>query len=246
LVHRTFAAVAVAVTTLAASAVTVAGTQVAGVVAAHAAFADTALNPQEADFVTRINNLRAQHGVGQLAVDDQLTSIARQWTASMVQAGSLSHNPNLGSEVTSNWIKLGENVGEGQSMDSLWQAFLNSPHHYANLVDPDFNRVGVGVIVTSDGTIWTTHDFEELAPSAPPSPPPAPIAGPVVHVSRPAPPRPATSVPSPPSTVAAPPPPAPAPAVSAPPDPPKVAVVAPTYGVATVLARLSSLDAAAL
>ncbi len=43
------------------------------------------------------------------------------------------------------WTKLGENVGTGPSNDPIWNAFVNSAHHYANIVDPDFNRVGVGV-----------------------------------------------------------------------------------------------------
>ena len=55
----------------------------------------------------------------------------------MVQAGQISHNPNLGSEVSGDWTKLGENVGVGYDVDGLMQAFINSPAHYKNLVDPD-------------------------------------------------------------------------------------------------------------
>src|SRR4051794_5465934 len=49
----------------------------------------------EAQFVAKINQLRASKGLSQLAVSGQLTGVARNWTARMVQAGQISHNPNL-------------------------------------------------------------------------------------------------------------------------------------------------------
>ena len=144
-----------------------------------AAGADSvALSPPEAQFLAKINNLRASKGLGALGIDSQLTSVARNWTAHMASAGAISHNPNLGTQVTENWQKLGENVGEGPDVDTLFQAFVNSPHHYANLVDPAFSLVGIGVVVAADGTMYTTHDFEQPAnsPAPPPPPPPPPPA----------------------------------------------------------------------
>ena len=54
----------------------------------------------------------------------------------MVANGGISHNPNLANDVSANWTKLGENVGVGNDVDSLMNAFINSPAHYHNLVDP--------------------------------------------------------------------------------------------------------------
>ena len=136
------------------------------------------LSPPEAQFLAKINNLRASKGLGALAIDGQLTSIARNWTAHMASAGAISHNPNLATQVTENWQKLGENVGEGPDVDTLFQAFVNSPHHYANLVDPAFSLVGIGVVVAPDGTMYTTHDFEQPASSPAPPPPPQPQPAP--------------------------------------------------------------------
>ena len=61
--------------------------------------------------------------------------------------------------MSGNWTKLGENVGVGYDVDGLMQAFINSPSHYRNLVDPDWNYVGVGVSYGSDGRMYTTHNF---------------------------------------------------------------------------------------
>ena len=113
----------------------------------------------EAQFVSRINSLRASKGLRQLQVTSELTGVARRWTDRMVANGGISHNPNLGSQVSGNWTKLGENVGVGYDVDGLMQAFINSPSHYRNLVDPDWTHVGVGVTYASDGRIYTTHNF---------------------------------------------------------------------------------------
>jgi uncharacterized protein YkwD len=128
----------------------------------------------EAQFVSRINSLRASKGLSQLQVSGELVGVARRWTDRMVADGAISHNPNLGSQVSGNWTKLGENVGVGYDVDGLMKAFINSPSHYRNLVDPEWTHVGVGVSYGSDGRMYTTHNFMALAGAAPPPPPPPP------------------------------------------------------------------------
>src|SRR5262245_35715722 len=144
----------------------------------------TALAPQraaaapavadETSFIGHINALRASKGLGSLQVSGELTAVARGWSAHMAAAGSISHNPGLAHAVTTQWVKLGENVGVGYDVDSLWQAFLHSPAHYANLIDPDFGFVGVGDVWAPDGRLFTTHDFMAVAGASPPptAPPP--------------------------------------------------------------------------
>jgi hypothetical protein len=138
-----------------------------------AAHADTASD--EARFLSLTNSLRASKGVRPLAVDGGLVSVARSWSGKMAAAGSISHNPSLASQVPSGWKKLGENVGQGGNVDSLQQAFVNSPSHYHNLVDPAFNLVGIGVVYGSGGLIFVTVDFMQRdgAPVTNPSPAPA-------------------------------------------------------------------------
>ena len=127
----------------------------------------------ESQFVSRINSLRASKGLNQLTVDGQLQGVARRWTDRMVAAGQISHNPNLASEVSGGWTKLGENVGVGYDVDGLMQAFINSPAHYKNLVDPEWTHLGVGATVSADGRIYTTHNFMALPGGGPaPAPPP--------------------------------------------------------------------------
>lgn len=184
----------------------------------------------EAAFVSKINALRQSKGLGTLAVSGELTSIGRSWSERMLAAGAISHNPSFPSQVSANWLKLGENVGHGGNVNSLFQAFVNSPAHYKNLVDPDFTHVGVGVVVGPDGSLWTAHQFMRLATStaaaARPAPAPKPAAAPRPAAAKPAAPKPAAAA-------------APAAAPVVPPAPP-----APTVRIVMSLENLRGLAAA--
>lgn len=209
---------------------------------AHAGAATDA----EARFVAKINQLRAQKGVPPLVVDAELTGIGRRWAQHMAEAGQISHNPNYASEVHQDWGKLGENVGMGPDVDTLFDAFVRSAGHYRNLVDPDFNRVGVGVAFAPDGTLFTAHQFMMLRASQPaPAPAPQRAAPAPAPTTRPAPaPRPV------PPPRPAPPPrhvpvPAPATAPPPPPAPPVPAPAPPPQRLVSMLEVLRALDARA-
>ncbi|MGH1502545.1 MAG: CAP domain-containing protein [Acidimicrobiales bacterium] len=146
------------------------------VVDASSAGADTTTDEQR--FVEKINELRTGLGLPPLTVDAELVAGSRDWTERLRSDGGLSHAPDLSVGVTSYWLKLGENVGVApqDQLDALFDAFVASPDHYANLIDPDFTFVGVGVLYDDDGRMWTTHRFMELGeqPVAPtPTVPPA-------------------------------------------------------------------------
>lgn len=113
----------------------------------------------ENEFVSRINDLRASQGVAALANESsQLHDVALSWAGTMADAGSISHRPNLADVAPSNWTRLGENVGVGYSVESLHNAFVASPGHLKNLVDPAFQTIAVGVVVR-DGRIFVTQNF---------------------------------------------------------------------------------------
>jgi Cysteine-rich secretory protein family len=121
----------------------------------------------EASFVAKINDLRASKGLPALVVNANLVAKARSWSAGMAAAGRIWHS-TLSDGITEDWKKLGENVGMGGSVDGLHTAFVNSPHHYENLVDPSFGYVGIGIVMNGD-TIYITESFMQLMPpKAPP------------------------------------------------------------------------------
>lgn len=189
----------------------------------------------EAQFVALLNQTRARGGLPPLVVDAQLTALARGWAQHQADAGHISHANPISSGVTADWLKLGENVGTGGNVQVIMDAFIASPGHYANIMDPEFTKVGVGVVWVGNA-LYTTHRFMKLAPAAPapdPTPEEAAPAEPEpepVAAARKAEPAPTTPPPAPrppvTTTTAA-----PAPTVPPP---------APATRVATVLAALTA------
>ena len=112
----------------------------------------------EAAFVERINQTRARHGLPRLRVADGLGDYARSHSAAMSRQRTLFHTSNF--SVLCCWSSIAENVGVGDTVRSLHRAFMNSPHHRANILDRSKRAVGVGV-VRSGGKIWVTEIFRQ-------------------------------------------------------------------------------------
>src|SRR3954471_7521260 len=113
------------------------------------------LNGFEAGLAARINNVRRANGLRALVVVPGATAVARRWAWRLARAQALSHNPNLVGALqnagSAAWTSIAENVGEGSSADptSLFQAYMASPPHRANILDPGARYLGVGVVERS-------------------------------------------------------------------------------------------------
>ena len=129
------------------------------------------------DFVARINGLRISQGLAPLAVHGDLVAGATDWAYHLSDIDSLEHDGNLAGDVGVAWSKLGENVGAGSAIGPVWDAFVNSPGHYANLVDPQYTHIGVAVVVDG-GRLYTVHRFMTLSSSPVVTAPPPPSAPP--------------------------------------------------------------------
>lgn len=135
--------------------------------AAALAPANIASAPSEtAEFVSAINQLRVSKGLNPLVVDSQLSGIANDWAQQMAQNDGISHRLDLRAGITSSWKRLGENVGVGPTVGQLMDAFIASPGHYTNLVDPTFTHIGVGTVRTTGGLLYTAHEFAALESGA--------------------------------------------------------------------------------
>src|SRR5581483_7784867 len=113
-------------------------------------------------FLSLLNQVRSSVGVRPLSVDPRLVSIAQNWSNKMAADQNISHNPNLDAQVPAGWSVIGENVGMGGDVDAIHNAFVASPHHYENMVEPRYNAVGIAV-TRSNGIIYVTVDFEANA-----------------------------------------------------------------------------------
>lgn len=131
-------------------AVIVAGSNTLGSAAADA--------DDEAAFIEAINEIRADLGLQELEHHEELAETARAHAQAMADAGEIFHADPISEGLTAEWLKLGENVGVGAGVQVLIDAFVASPGHYANIVDPSFTHIGVGVVWNGD-SLYTTHRF---------------------------------------------------------------------------------------
>jgi hypothetical protein len=135
------------------------------------------------------NTARVSAGLPALTETAQLDAVAQAWANKLAAAGVLSHNPALQTQVTS-WTVLGENVGMAGDVPTVQSAFMHSPEHKANILDPRYTQMGVGSatsIYPSCGcpVLWVVVDFRRpvtvtTAPVAPK------VATPVKVVAKPA------------------------------------------------------------
>ena len=106
-----------------------------------------------------LNQSRADYGLPPLAPDPELQGVANRQANRMAQDGYLSHTWDLGGQLSWGWQAWAENVGGGGSVEWVHSAFLNSPHHAANILDGSYNYVGVGVAYGADGTVYVAEVF---------------------------------------------------------------------------------------
>lgn len=114
----------------------------------------------ETSFASKVNQARAEAGRGNLRLDKELSKAARRHTREMLNSNTLYHTPApaLKNRVT-NWTWLGENVGVGNTVDSLHVAFMNSAAHKDNILFSKYRHVGVGTRMQG-GRMWVTVLFE--------------------------------------------------------------------------------------
>jgi hypothetical protein len=112
-----------------------------------------------------INQERTERGRKALAMNDVLVGIARRHSKDMAADGRIYHSSNLGTALrSSNATAWGENVGMGASVPRLHDLFMNSAAHRKNILNPEFDRVGVGIVVR-DGALYVTVVFVAVAAS---------------------------------------------------------------------------------
>ena len=158
-----------------------------GVIAgtAHASDATPAtterLQTLDGQILTRLNATRAAHGLRPLVVSDGLENAAVTHSRELIQAGVFQHDSPDGTSFVqrlkhfyspsgySSWT-AGENILYNTAdidADTAIRAWLDSPPHRENMLNPDWREVGIGSVhaSTAGGTFggaptWViTMDF---------------------------------------------------------------------------------------
>lgn len=120
----------------------------------------------EAKMLQMLNQARAQHGLAPLTLDPRLQAVARAHSNEMFQQGYFAHDsPTAGSPVDRlnaahiPYQTMGENIAYAPNVDVAERALMQSPGHRANILSPEFSRVGIGVVVAPGRGEMFTQDF---------------------------------------------------------------------------------------
>ena len=121
---------------------------------------DATVAELEAELGRIVNAERRSHGLPALQVTLQQQRKAREHSAVMADTRKLHHAPNLAGEVFPGdaWTGMAENIVRRRTVEAAHHAFMHSPGHRDNVLDPRWTHLGVGVAV--DGSdLWVTQRF---------------------------------------------------------------------------------------
>lgn len=109
----------------------------------------------------RINSLRESKGLPGYGPYASLTAAANNHARWMADTGEIAHYQHDGSGprtralnagFPSDWVS--ENIYRGASALTAWEWWLNSPVHYAGIVSPNYDKIGIGSASGAHGNAY--------------------------------------------------------------------------------------------
>lgn len=120
----------------------------------------------EQQMLDLINHERTSRGIKPLVLDPELTPVARAHSADMFARGYFSHYTPEGEDpfgrMKDAGIKYrtaGENLALAPTLEIAHTGLMNSPGHRANILNPNFGRVGIGIMSGGRRGIMVSQEF---------------------------------------------------------------------------------------
>jgi uncharacterized protein YkwD len=120
----------------------------------------------EAAMLELINRERAAAGLAPLATDPEMTEVARLHSADMFARSYFSHNTPEGMTPFERMQRrgvryrtAGENLALAPTLQMAHTGLMNSPGHRANILQPRFGRVGIGILEGGRRGLMVTQNF---------------------------------------------------------------------------------------
>lgn len=120
----------------------------------------------EAQMLEMVNRERAAAGLRPLAPDPELTEVARKHSTDMFARGYFSHNTPEGLDPFDRmraggvqYRTAGENLALAPTLTIAHNGLMNSPGHRANILRPEFGRVGIGIMDGRMRGLMVTQNF---------------------------------------------------------------------------------------
>jgi len=121
----------------------------------------------ELEIFRRVNAERTQRGLQPLVLDDKLTRLARAYAREMFAKGYFGHTAPDGSGPSDRMTRahidfdiMGENLALAPTADIAHRGLMTSPGHRANILSPEFRRIGIGAL---ESGVYGTMYVEEFA-----------------------------------------------------------------------------------
>ena len=133
--------------------------------------AQVGISSDELKIFHLLNQERTRAGLPPFQWNYQLAESARAHTQLLASRQALSHQfPGetiLGERIGATGLRFdeaAENVAAGGAVDDIHSHLMNSPLHRANILNPDYNSVGLAFIPSGD-ELYLTEDFARTLPS---------------------------------------------------------------------------------
>jgi uncharacterized protein YkwD len=113
-----------------------------------------------------VNRERTSRGLGALEMDDALRTLARSHADDMFRRGYFAHDTPEGKSPFDRMHDAGivfglagENLALAPTLDIAHDGLMNSPGHRANILNPGFRKIGIGVL---DGGVYGKMFVQEF------------------------------------------------------------------------------------
>ena len=119
------------------------------------------LDPGQETAFSSMNADRQARGLPALAPNGIATRKAQAWARHLADIGHLEHSVLIDGFEGVDWCSLGENIGYGADPHVVEQAYMESPGHRRNILDPKWQSAGVGYYQASD-RVYTVQIFVKM------------------------------------------------------------------------------------
>jgi uncharacterized protein YkwD len=120
----------------------------------------------EGEMLRLVNHERSMRGLRVLQADPQLVRVARSHSEDMLVRGYFSHFTPEGADPFDRmkkahiyFLTAGENIAITQTPPMAHEGLMKSPGHRANILNPAFGRVGIGILDAGIYGLMITQSF---------------------------------------------------------------------------------------
>jgi uncharacterized protein YkwD len=113
-----------------------------------------------------VNQERAAAGLRPVAADPELTEVARRHSADMFARGYFAHDTPEGRtpfdrmrDENVTFLTAGENLALAPTLQVAHTGLMNSPGHRANILRPQFGRLGIGIMDGGMRGLMVSQEF---------------------------------------------------------------------------------------